>query len=115
MNCFRSIFLLSILALPARAETVIKFATLAPDGSTWAKVMSDLDKELQSKTGGQVRFKFYWGGVQGDEKDVVRKMRLGQLQSAGITGMGLGEVAPELRVLDVPFLFRSPSEVDYVL
>lgn len=102
-------------ATTCRAETIIKFATLAPDGSTWMKVMTDYDQELQAKTQGQVRFKFYWGGVQGDEKDVVRKMRFGQLQSAGITGMGLGEVAPELRVLDAPFLFRSTAEVDYIL
>src|SRR5712691_11745400 len=88
-------FLLAICsALPARAETVIKFASLAPSGSTWMKVMEEYNKELEHKTGGQVRFKFYPGGVQGDEKDVVRKIRLGQLQAAGITGLGLGEIAP---------------------
>lgn len=105
-----------VLAVPARAqEAVIKFATLAPEGTTWMKVMTEFNKELQEKTGGKVRFKFYPGGVSGDEKDVVRKMRIGQLHAAGVTGVGLGEVAPAVRVMDAPFLFRDSAEVDYVL
>jgi TRAP-type C4-dicarboxylate transport system substrate-binding protein len=53
--------------------------------------------------------------VAGDEKDVVRKIRFGQLQAAGLTGVGLGEIAPTLRILDAPFLFHNTGEVDYVL
>lgn len=107
-----------ILLLPLsslRAETVIKFATLAPEGSTWMKAMNEFNKEIGSKTGGQVRFKFYPGGVSGDERDVVRKMRLGQLQAAGLTGVGIGEIAQEIRVLDSPWLFRNAAEVDGVI
>lgn len=95
--------------------TVIKFASLAPEGSAWMNVMSEFDLELREKTGGKVRFKFYPGGVSGDEKDVVRKIRLGQLQAAGLTGVGLGEIAGELRILDAPFLFRDEAEVDATL
>src|SRR5581483_6167578 len=97
----------------AADETVIKFATLAPQGSTWMKVMNEFDKELKEKTGGKLRFKFYAGGVSGDEKDVVSKMRIGQLHAAGVTGVGLGVVAPAVRVMDAPFLFRNAGEIDY--
>lgn len=110
--------LLLSLVLPlgaARAETVIKFATLAPEGSTWMKAMNEFNKEIGTKTGGQVRFKFYPGGVSGDERDVVRKMRLGQLQAAGLTGVGIGEIAQEIRVLDSPWLFKNTAEVDAVI
>lgn len=100
--------------LPAE-ETVIKFATLAPEGSTWMKVMQEWNKALMEKTGNQVKFRMYQGGVSGDEKDVVRKIRLGQLQAGGFTGVGLGEIAPEVRVMDAPLLFQSSDEVDYVL
>jgi TRAP-type C4-dicarboxylate transport system substrate-binding protein len=59
-------------------------------------------------------FKLYPGGVQGEDKDVIPKMRLGQLHSAGLTGFGLGKIAPKLRIMDGPFLFENYDEVDHV-
>jgi TRAP-type C4-dicarboxylate transport system substrate-binding protein len=104
-----------VAAAPVAAQTtVIKFATLAPDGSTWMKVLGELSKDLEAKTDGKLKFKFYAGGVSGDEKDVVKKIRIGQLQAAGFTGVGLGEVAPETRLLDAPWLFRSRAELEAV-
>jgi TRAP-type transport system periplasmic protein len=95
-------------------QHVIKFATLAPEGSSWMKQMRQLALEVSEKTQGQVKFKFYPGGVSGDEKDVIRKIRIGQLHSAGFTGVGLGDILPEVRVLDLPFLFETSEEVAYV-
>lgn len=92
----------------------IKFATLAPEGSTWMKEMHQLDSEVQSATGGAVAFKFYPGGVSGDEKDVIRKMRIGQIHATGFTGVGLGEILPEVRVLDLPFLFENDKQVEHI-
>ncbi len=107
---------LALAPAPARAQEAkaIKFATLAPDGSTWMKVMNDLSKELEIRTGGKLKFKFYPGGVSGDEKDVIKKIRIGQLQAGGFTGVGLGEVAPDARLLDSPWLFRSRAELEHV-
>ena len=111
----RSLALAFLLALPAAAQTTaIKFATLAPEGSTWMKVLTELSKELETESGGKLKFKFYPGGVSGDEKDVVKKIRIGQLHAAGFTGVGLGDVAPETRLLDAPWLFRSRSELETV-
>ena len=104
---------LSGSAAAADVQT-IKFATLAPDGSTWMKVMTALNAELQSKTDGRVRFKFYPGAVQGDENDVVKKIRIGQLHAAGFTGVGLGQIAPEVRILDAPWFFRDNAEADFI-
>jgi len=98
----------------SQKKVVIKFATLAPEGSTWLKVMREYNQEIQKLTNGTVKFKIYPGGIQGDEKAVVRKIRLGQLHSAGFTGVGLGEILPEVRILDSPLLFQSYEEVDYV-
>jgi len=98
----------------AAGRHLIKFATLAPEGSTWMKVMRDFARSVKEKTGGQVRFRIYPGGVQGDEKDVVRKIRIAQLHSAGFTGVGLGEILPEVRILELPFLFLKEGEVDFV-
>ncbi len=111
-------FLIAALFAPhalQAEETVIKFATLAPEGSAWMKVMQEWSRKVTEKTNGQIKFRIYAGGVSGDEKDVVRKIRLGQLHSGGFTGVGLGEIAPEVRILDAPLLFRDSSEVDHVL
>ncbi|UCG51908.1 MAG: TRAP transporter substrate-binding protein DctP [Candidatus Latescibacterota bacterium] len=97
-----------------KPKTLIKFATLAPEGSTWMKIMHALDDEVREKTENRVGFKFYPGGVQGDEKDVLRKIRNGQLHGGGFTGFGLGAVASEFRVIELPFMFRDLDEVDFV-
>jgi TRAP-type C4-dicarboxylate transport system substrate-binding protein len=97
-----------------RAKVEMKLATVAPDGSTWMRVMNDLDAEIRERTEGEAGLKFYPGGIQGDESVVLRKIRAGQLHGGGLTGVGLGEIAPTLRVLEVPFLFRSLDEVRYV-
>ncbi|MCH7922041.1 MAG: TRAP transporter substrate-binding protein DctP [Nitrospinae bacterium] len=112
---------LSLTAPPAfarrrpRPRHEIKFATLAPEGSTWMKIMRQLDAELYERTGGELGFKIYAGGVSGDEKDVLRKIRIGQLHAGGFTGVGMGEILPEVRVLDLPFLFFNYDEVDHVI
>jgi len=102
------------LCSPLSAATTIKFAILAPRGSTWMNGIEAFAQEVSDKTKGEVNFKFYPGGIQGDEKDVIKKIRLGQLHSGGFTGVGIGEIAPQLRLLDAPFLFRNEKEVDYI-
>jgi TRAP-type C4-dicarboxylate transport system substrate-binding protein len=92
----------------------IKFATLAPDGSTWMKTMHAIDDEVRERTENRVGFKFYPGGVQGDEEVVLRKIRNGQLHSAGFTGYGLGNIVSDVRVLELPFLFETLDELDHV-
>ncbi len=94
-------------------EYTIKFATIATEGSTWMNVLREYDAAIRKESGGRMGFKIYAGGVQGEDKDVMSKIRLGQLQSAGVTGVGLGEVSPKLRILDAPFLFKNYQEVDY--
>lgn len=107
--------LMTVFAGKAPAqEFTIKFATLAPEGSTWMTVMKEYDKAIRAESGGRLGFKIYPGGVQGDEKDVLRKIKLGQLHSAGITGNGMTSIAPKVRILDSPFLFRSYEEVDHI-
>lgn len=99
--------------LTAQQHT-IKFATIAPKGSTWMNVMEEYDAALRKESGGRLGFKIFAGGVQGDELNVLRKVRINQLQSAGFTGVGMGEIAPEVRILDSPFLVRNHKEMDFL-
>jgi TRAP-type C4-dicarboxylate transport system substrate-binding protein len=92
----------------------IKFATVAPEGSTWMKHMRRLDQTLKKKSNGEIGFRLYAGGIAGDEMDVLRKIRIGQIHCAAFSGVGLGQVLPMVRVLDLPFLFRNYQEIDLV-
>lgn len=110
-----SLFLIVSSAAAAYSqEYVIRFATVAPEGTTPMNVMKEYDAAVRKESGGRLGFKFYAGGVAGDEKDVLRKIRIGQMQAGGFTGVGLGQVAPEVRILDTPFLFHNTAEIDYI-
>jgi TRAP-type C4-dicarboxylate transport system substrate-binding protein len=107
----------ALLALgsPARAQEThtIKIATLAPEGSSWMILFHQWGKAVEEHSGGKLKIKFYAGGVAGDERDAVRKMRLGQINAAAVTSIGLGLIQPEVRVLEVPMLVRTYDELDY--
>jgi TRAP-type C4-dicarboxylate transport system substrate-binding protein len=98
-----------------QTPVVIKFATLAPEGSSWIQVFKAAADEVQQKTGSAVQFKIYAGGVMGDERDMVRKMHIGQLQAAVLTSAGLSAIYSEVDVLQIPFLFHTHEEVDHVI
>jgi TRAP-type C4-dicarboxylate transport system substrate-binding protein len=106
---------LALPARPARAEPVeIKLATLAPKGSAWAKVMERGARDMESRVQGRVKLKFFFGGQQGDERDMVRQMKLAQLDGAAVTATGLGLIRGDVRVIELPFLFKNDGELDYV-
>ncbi|MFH1981854.1 MAG: TRAP transporter substrate-binding protein DctP [Pseudomonadota bacterium] len=94
--------------------TIIKVALVTPDGSTWTETMREMARDVKKQTDGQVDFKIYAGGVSGDELDVLRKMRANRIHAAGFSGVGLGVVLPEVRILEAPLLFNSYQEVDTV-
>jgi TRAP-type C4-dicarboxylate transport system substrate-binding protein len=102
-------------ARTARAENVeLRIATLAPSGSPWMEVLDKANAEIKTKTSGRVTLKYFEGGQQGDEKDFVRKIKLGQLDGAAVTSIGLAMIDESIRVLELPMMFESPEEVDYV-
>jgi TRAP-type C4-dicarboxylate transport system substrate-binding protein len=101
-----------VLSAYSAEPFLIKFATVAPEGSTWMKYMHTLDQVVREKTQGSLGFKFYAGGVAGDELDVLKKIRIGQIHAAAFSGVGMGSILPMIRVLDLPFLFRNNQEID---
>ena len=123
-SVFRSLAALTLLPLalmaaapsPARAQAaVVKLATLVPEGSVWDKALRDMGAEWSTTTQGRVSLRVYPGGVAGDEPDVVRKMRIGQLQAAAITTAGLASIDPSFNVFNVPMFFTSYPELYAVL
>lgn len=103
--------LLTPVAAPAQT---IKLGTLAPEGSPWYNAFRDIATAWQNVSGSTIQFRIYAGGVAGDEPDMVRKMRIGQLHAAALSGAGLQEIIPEIQALQMPMMFRSNAELDYV-
>ena len=94
-----------LTALNLHAAT-IKIGVLAPEGTGWAKNIKKMTSEIKEATKGNVELKVYYGGSQGDEQDVLRKIRIGQLQGGIFTGKTLGEINGDVRVLELPFTFN---------
>jgi len=111
---FGGLLLPSPAAAAGRPKYLFKIASLAPDGSIWAKRFQEMTEEIIEKSNGEIGFKIYPGGVMGDDRAMYRKMRIGQLQGGGFTMTGIGEVVEDFRVMGIPFLFDSYAEVDYV-
>ena len=109
---------LALLALSfggvAHAQSTLKIATLAPEGSAWMVAFHEWAKNVEEHTGGKIKIKFFAGGTAGAERDAVRKMRLGQLNGAAVTAIGLGLINSEVRVLELPMLIDTYGELDYV-
>ncbi len=120
MNKFCIVFLIGVIigCLPAgpvqAAPTEIKIAVVMPEGSTWTNTLHRFADAVATETAGDVVIRIYAGGISGDEVDVLRKMRINRLQAGGFSGVGLGLVLPEIRVLEAPLLFHSHAEIDYV-
>jgi TRAP-type C4-dicarboxylate transport system substrate-binding protein len=93
----------------------LKIATLVPEQSIWGKALRELDVECREATDGRVKLKIYPSGVAGDETDILRKIRVGQLHGALLSVAGLGEIVRSVQLFQVPLYLRSEEEAQYVL
>ena len=107
--------LLAVLIAVGPAQALeIKVASVAPDGSGWMRGMRAGAEEIRTLTEGRVTIKFYPGGVMGNDSQVLRKVRIGQLQGGAFTSGGLAERYAGFNLYGIPLLFQSLDEVDYV-
>ena len=96
----------------AASPIVIRFASLAPAGSGFMKVMKAWNRSLKAGTENRVEFRFYGGGSQGDERDFIRKIRAGQMDAAGVSTTGIGLVARPVLVLTAPGLITEYEQLE---
>lgn len=92
----------------------LKIATVLPENTQWMRDMRAGAAEIEERTEGRVRFKFYSGGVQGNPNTVLRKIKIGQLHGGAFTPTDLQQVYPDLNIYGLPFLFESAEEANYV-
>jgi TRAP-type C4-dicarboxylate transport system substrate-binding protein len=93
----------------------VRLGTLAPKGSSYSKHLLAMGEQWRQAPGGGVLLTIYPDGTMGSEADMVRRMRLGQLQAGMLTAVGLAEIEPAVTGLqNLPMMFRSLEEVDYI-
>lgn len=90
---------------------VLRIATLAPRGTVAERALRAWNRELGERTGERVSIRVYWGGAMGDERSMIRRMRIGDLDAASLTTLGLGELVRETLVLQVPGVLTTYDEV----
>ena len=108
------VVLLTVIYSGHSPAKTFKIATLAPAGTTWMKLMKQGAKIINEKTDGRVKLKFYPGGVMGNDQSVHRKIKVGQLHGGAFTSSGLAPIYPGIQALNLPMIFDSLDEVDYV-
>jgi TRAP-type transport system periplasmic protein len=99
---------------PMTSAKTFKIATVAPDGTSWMSSMRAAGKTITKRTEGRVKFTFYPGGVMGNDKTVLRKIKIRQLHGGMISSGSLAEIFPDTLIYNLPFSFKSFSDVDYV-
>ena len=115
MACMARIFLALILAsasLPA--QTVIRLGTLVPKDSRWHEILLNMGEEWKKASGGKIELRIYPGGEQGDEPEMVQKLRIKKLQAVALSGAGLSGIDAAVSALQVPMMLSSYEELDYV-
>jgi TRAP-type transport system periplasmic protein len=114
MKTILALIMAAILSMPLYSLT-IKVGSIAPSGSPWDKALKKIGAEWKTISGGTIDMKIYPGGIVGNEPDMIRKMRIGQLQAAIFTGMGMSYISPDVFSLSLPFLIQNDRELDYVM
>jgi len=106
---------LTLIAFTPVSALTVKLGSPFPEGSSWDNSLKQMAAEWAEITGGRVRMRIYPGGVAGDQADMIRKMRIGQLDAAVLTAFGLQSIVPNTFVLSLPGLMQSETELDYVI
>lgn len=94
---------------------IVKLGTLAPEGVGWASLIKHvINPGILKLSSGLLYLNWYYGGTMGDDQDILAKMRNGQLQGGGFSGQGILMACPEMALIELPFMFESYDEVEYV-
>ncbi|MED5461075.1 MAG: TRAP transporter substrate-binding protein DctP, partial [Pseudomonadota bacterium] len=103
-----------LIIAPTANAVDIKIATLAPNQSQWIQDMRAAGKEIESRTEGRVKLRFYGGGTQGTEDKVLQKIKIGQLHGGTFSATDFMKDYGAINIYGLPFVFESWNEMRYV-
>jgi TRAP-type transport system periplasmic protein len=111
------LLLVTFVAPSLRADPSIhlRFATIAPDGTAWAREVKAFARNIEAGSGGRVAIHVYLGGIAGDDAEMGRRMRKDQLDGALSAGMLCQDVAPGFAIFRIPGLLQDRAEGAYVM
>ncbi len=114
-NCAAALIVAALLARVAHADPIVlRFGTVAPEGTAWARLAKSTSRAVAEATGGQVTGKWYFNGIAGNELEMAARVRKDQLDGIVSGGMLCQRLAPSMRVLRVVGLFQTRDESGYV-
>jgi TRAP-type transport system periplasmic protein len=106
---------LTIISINKTYSQIIKLATVVPEGSQWHKALKEMAYEWRNISNGQIKIQIYAGGIAGDDPDIIRKMRIGQLQGAAIATSGIAYIYPDITALTFPHNIKTDDELKYII
>lgn len=109
------LLLIIFLSLSPLGALNVKLGSPFPEGTAWDTSLKRMAAEWADITGGRVRIRIYPGGVAGNDADMIRKMRFGQLDAAVLTSFGLKTIVPNSFVMSLPGMFQSEAELDFIM
>ncbi|WP_168203563.1 TRAP transporter substrate-binding protein DctP [Oceanispirochaeta crateris] len=109
------LLLLMLIGTTTLSALTIKMGSLFPEGSAWDVTLKKMAREWSDLTNGKVRMKIYPGGIAGEESDMIRKMRIGQLDAAVLTNVGMTDIVTDSLIFSLPFLVQDEEELDFVV
>src|SRR6266852_565406 len=106
--------MLACCTLAAQQVVVIRLGTLVPKGSRWHEILLNMGEEWKKASDGKIELKIYPGGEQGDEPEMVQKIRIKKLQAVALSGAGISGIDWSVSALQIPMMLDSYEELDYV-
>jgi TRAP-type C4-dicarboxylate transport system substrate-binding protein len=89
-------------------------STIAPVGSGWARELAAFARDVEASSNGTVRVKVYYGGIAGDEFEVLDRIKRDQLDGAIGSEMCV-RISPSMKVTRIVGMFASREESAYVV
>jgi TRAP-type transport system periplasmic protein len=108
-------FAIVLMVLSSASALTLKIGSLGPVGTPFDDALKRIAAVWSEISGGSVKVKIYPGGIAGDEADMVRKVRIGQLDGVALSGTGLNRITSEIMALVLPMFFHNLEELEYVM
>jgi len=112
---FIMLMVLAVIAIPLYAQRTIKVASMVPENTPWGSALNRMAAEWTAACNREVVFQIFHNGVAGNELDVLRKLKLNQIQAAVFSTVGMSAISQEIMTLSVPFMIRTDDELDIIL